>query len=216
MQTYWNKYGCLNAEGLDTDVNENTILYTAEYCFIIDERLPSFESYVELCYRDGRFFSYPYDVDKVGETQISHDNLTALVAYSRRFGLDWHIRIKEEMNRQWGVCYASNPSKEKRPMHPRDVIYYRDIKILYPLFLAFCTEIHRGKKKGDLWKTDGLLLNYVRFRYTKSFKYFEWLLSFHPLKNFKNVFAYYFGRMNNPNHPINLAYEARNKEYKNV
>lgn len=230
-QFFWNHFGVLNAN-LDKfeNTNENAIMYTALHSLITNQRNLRFEEYVASCYKNGRFFSYPYLTGKENEDFISHDNLTSLTAYSKHFKLDWHILIKKEMKAQGYLFYSSDPDKKRRWMHPRDVILWLNIYPLYPLswFICGLSQVEKYKlrpklenciveffktlkwpKRNKIPKTDGKILNYMRFYNNKPiFWIMTQLLKLNHLKNYKNVFLTYFP---DPNHPVNIAYDIRTK-----
>ena len=218
---YFNKHGLLNAKSTD-DVSENTVLFTAEYILLLEERGLPYEELLEkwckyvdsCCIQDG-LYRPPTEVSDV---YMSHDSLTGIVTLSHKFGLDYHTKIWGYLKSHWGT-YDNITGKVnfKRFYHPRDLLYYGRCsgnlicKMLYPiLFLIMVvSSLQSYKIRGGnkIIKTDGKILNWVRCKGSNlnlTFKVLTLIISKNSyFQSWKNIFKIYFDE----SHPINKLIE---------
>jgi hypothetical protein len=146
MGSYWNRHGLLNASDSE-DVSENCPLFTLEYIILAEKLGMDVESvklslinYFELCYnKDNGMFDNIPGVREGNDKYISHDQYTAMCAFSARHNLPYHKMFWEGI-KHGTYDNLTGKFNIKKPMHPRDIIYIGYLnnsficKLLMPLF----------------------------------------------------------------------------------
>lgn len=163
---------------------ENASLWTLEYIVIsrmfnvncADKSL-ALHNFCEECkIRTGLYNQRDFmEEDGCPENYMSHDQLTAISAYSFMSGFAWHKHIWDEIKRQHGRYDNIRPDKRFNPfnkraysskerwIHPRDMIYYgilNDVWWCNRLFPVFAEMMRITCRKET--ETSGKLLALVR------------------------------------------------------
>lgn len=212
MENYWNSYGTLNARSEDiNNINENSSYYTVAYVLkksLTENQWGSAEvqallNYYSLCkISDGLYNQLPFHCGNKDD-YMSHDQLTAMMVFSKMFDLSIHEDIWAELKRQHFKYNNMEPGKGWI-MHPRDPIYYGMLTgsklwwLLYPLFILMIIWSQFGTE------TSGKCLNWFRLvglGHFRMLRFFEWLMP--KYASWKEVFATYFP---DPQHPLNVAF----------
>jgi hypothetical protein len=137
MESYWNKYGLINAYKGE-NVAENCPLFTYEFILIKEQKgepnkpeREALRSFIEGSkVRPGLYNQSPEPFSGSREDRMSHDQLTTICAFSYKYGYEWHKEVWEEIKRQWLRYDNVGPTdtfkqkfKNTRFLHPRDIIY---------------------------------------------------------------------------------------------
>lgn len=211
-----NKYGMINAHSLDI-VSENTILFTLEYILLNPPDKSSMEKKLENFIADCETMPGLYN-QQPGLTfgkdrYMSHDTLTAIVAYSHLKGYNYHKKIWNHLKSHW-FTYDNITAKTNfsRIMHPRDILYYGYCAgnpiciLLYPLLALFmiitCLQSYKVRNGNKILKTDGKLISWVRCKCSSlnlTMKSLTFLLKLNSqFGNWNNVFRIYFKELEHP------------------
>ena len=182
MPNYVDDYGLINARPNEKN-GENSLLYTAENILIkellgknnFQEKLTFYKA-VKQCRDSKGIFSQTPARNLTGNDQyMSHDQLTAIFAISRKYGFEYHIEIWEEIKRQLFFYDNVNPRNPSITsfLHPRDIIYYGicagsklwylGIPLLVIMAVISCWPIKENRHGIDIIPTSGKLLTFVRF-----------------------------------------------------
>lgn len=152
------------------------------------------------------------------DAYMSHDQLTAIMAFSYRYNFDYHKELWKEILRQklrYNNITPNSPGLSL--LHPRDLIYYGVINgsmaciCLLPLFICitFVIFLTKYKVRPTFWErlksgftlptrtmiaTDGELLTFVRCYAKVNSGFFNWLFrKCTKLINKRFVDVRYFG-----------------------
>lgn len=231
---YVDSHGLVNSRP-DEQNGENSFLWTVELFFLMREKgldTSLIESSLDKAlvnmkvsegiYKQNPAYLPPKE-DPSHEAYMSHDQITAILAYCKATGKQEVIEeITDEMVRQWLILYDNkdpeNPDIE-RIVHPRDLGYYYILSsrvgkkllglLLYPILLGATIWTFATDKKCRngvcFQKTDGEILYYVKRSAIKSiFTPVNWFCQLMIKKRFgklSKVWSTYFG---NEDHPIRL------------
>ena len=206
QERYFNKKW-FDKNHLMAPYGENGILFLAEYLAANDFPEEWRERVIVAigAYRneDGRWITK-------GESDLSHDNFTAIVCLSANYGLDYH---KSVWRKDLVHCM----------LHPRDAIFYASMShislriLLLPLYLipllaqfVSCWTTWKVRGENRMLKTDGKLLTWLR---CKSFKmpFTSWICSRTIKRNadfgsWKKCFNIYF---RDAEHPLNIMIDSK-------
>jgi len=137
-----------------------------------------------------------------GDRTWSHDNHTAFMSWSKKFGYKYHNNF---------FWYNWN-----RRVHPRDIVYYLSLRddivgtmakpflfITSIAMIVSCYQEYKIRNGRKILKTDGKILAFVRFN-TISMPFTEkvcnWLIKNNPkFGSWENVFKIYFKNEDHPN-----------------
>ena len=113
-----NKFGLLNAKSEDI-VSENTILYTVEYILLnkLNKNHPMFihlVKYIESCKISPGLFNQNPEIFNNHDDYTSHDNLTAIVAFSHKYNLNYHKEIWIGMTSQMLIDSWGSPDDKNK------------------------------------------------------------------------------------------------------
>jgi hypothetical protein len=211
MESYWNTYGLLNSDKTHyPNFDENASLYTVEYLFLKDdpncpEAFNLMKFYAQVKVSSGLYGQLPFFAGN-NDDYTSHDQISAMMCFSKRYNMGIHNDIWAEVKRQ-GFRYNNiTPDSPglKGLLHPRDIIFYGMIAgsklwyLLWPLWFLMIVWSQFGQE------TSGKCLNWVRCQgmgWNWTLKILGWLM---PYKDWREVFAIYFP---DTNHPINIAFQ---------
>jgi len=203
-----------------TEVRENSILFTVEHYMLTGERKELVQDLIELCRTDkGLYSQHPSHALQGKDRYMSHDQLTAMIAFSKMNDLDIHKEFWEEIKRQW---YRYNnidvPQTfmekllNKRFLHPRDIIFYSYCNkglggyLFFPILIIIMIISLWQKKEviahGEVClDTDGKLLSYVRMKAIDNRVVtflFNWIIK-KRFGSWHNIFKEYFRYEDHPN-----------------
>ena len=213
--SFYNKYNLINATKEDI-VAENTVLFSVEYSFINPkdrEMIFNIIKFIEKCKKGkGLFDPFP-NAEGTKDQYMSHDNLTAFVAMSKKHNWKYHKEIWNYLVKHF-FTYDNISGKVnfKRFMHPRDILFYGYCadnvicKLLYPLLVMFmvitCAQSYKVRNGNKILKTDGILLSWVRCKGANldfSLKILTFIIKCNKnFKTWKNVFSIYFKDIEHP------------------
>lgn len=207
---FWDNNGLLNSK-FDEQDSFNSFLFTLEYYFLSnEEKRKELRGVLDYAIRackvsEGIYKATP--TDTFLNVEQSHDNLTALSAYSYVRGLSTHEEIWDEiLDQKFRYNNVTPDSPGLRLLHPRDIIYYGILNgdpicwLLFPIFciISLCTCFGKA--------TSGKLLFFVRCHamehniFFNILYYIASLLMFtvSPYKNWAEVFEVYFSPKDHP------------------
>jgi hypothetical protein len=225
--SYINKYNLLNASHHD-NVAENTILFTTEYIFLL-MHVDVKDAYVQKLKQDlikyiddnkveeGLYNQLPDEIVEIEKDRyMSHDQLLAIIAFSKKFGLSYHKDIWNWLKTHWftydNVSRKTNINRIYRP----EIIIYSALcanSIFGYLFFPywFITRIvnifhyYKVRNNVKILKSGGMLLtlvmcyganlNWSLWLFTKLLKYRKVLTSW------REVIQRYFPHSD---HPMNM------------
>ena len=231
-----NEHNLINAHEGDI-VAENTLLFSVQNVFLkklnkndssqLEEDIINFIEKMRNS-STNRFNNLP-NVTEGHDKYISHDQYTALCAFSAYFNLDYHKEFSDKIifNTYDNISGEFNP---KRIIHPRDAIYIGRIndkmwaKLCMPLLclVTILSFIVKYKVRPTFWnwfmggfretrrkivKTDGQLLTFVRYMGLKNrsklfnitYKFCLWLAKFRFEGGMTGIFSHYFRPVDHPN-----------------
>jgi hypothetical protein len=225
MDIFRDKFNLVTSEP-NAELEESSLLFTVENYFleIENKKDPSFNEEIlkqilVIC-RENKGIYRQHPAQLTGHDQfMSHDQLTALFCFSYIMGLNHHIEIWDEIKRQllrYNNINVPTTFKEKlrnkRYLHPRDIIFYgicNKNKIAYtaiPLLIIIMFISCWSKRKvmaygAPALKTDGKLLTYIRIRalgWKWLNKFFDWIIKIR-FGGWSKIFKVYFRREEHPN-----------------
>ena len=210
----------------DSKLEENSLLFTVEHFFLLREFIDSkneeediLVNCINTCrIKKGIFMQHPSGLSG-DDRYMSHDQLTAIFAFSYYLGLEYHKEIWQEIKRQWLRYDNVNPPTKlrkklfnERLLHPRDIIFYGYcdggfiFKLLLPVLIIIMFVSCWSKRTvlaygAPAIKTDGKLLTYIRIRSLRINwlnKFFDWIIKIR-FGCWGNVFKIYFRYSHHPN-----------------
>lgn len=213
-------YGMINSRP-DEENAESSLLWTVENNFLgrSEASTDAIIKAINLCrIRQGIYDQNPSSSLPEADKYMSHDQLTAICAFSFKNDLSDHKDIWKEIVRQIGRYDNINPESPSwsRFLHPRDIIYYAYLNknifgylflpILFIILAVSCLSTWKNKEHTIL-ATDGKLLTWVRCQAVMEnsliWRIFYRFATYIISKKFKNgwegVFNTYFYYPGHPN-----------------
>lgn len=223
--SFYDDFGLINAKPGEKN-GENALLFTVEHFFLVQDKTERFSirQAIHTCQNDtGIYEQNPARLLKGKDKYMSHDQLTAIIAFSYYNNLDIHIDIWNEIKRQW-FRYNNMEIPQtfmekllnKRFLHPRDIIFYgycagsTTCKLLLPLLWLFMAlssiKTYKKRPHGVFIATDGKILNFVRIKacmekswlWKLQWKLNTWIVK-KKLGSWNRVFNIYFPFDDHPN-----------------
>ena len=225
MTDFRDSFGLITSEP-NSELEENSLLFTIEHYFLLKElglnpkkERNIINSALFTCDRGGGIFRQ-HPAELTGHDRyMSHDQLTAIVAYSKSENLKYHKQIWKEIKRQllrYNNIEIPNNLKEKvlngRLLHPRDILFAGCcngniicnvlIFILIVIMFISCWSKRKVIAYGaPTLKTDGKLLTFIRVRaigYKWLINFFDWVIE-KRFGSWSVVFKVYFRYSQHPN-----------------
>lgn len=183
---FYDDFGLINSRP-DEKNSENALLFTVEH-FFLTKSAQDYENIKESIEAsrigDGLFLQHPANTLQGEDRYMSHDQLTAIVAFSYHNDLDFHKEIWKEIKRQW-FRYNNVEVPQtmwemltnRRFLHPRDIIFYGycadsiifylTLPLLWIIMIISSFKMKKVRPHGTFIATDGKLLNFVRCKASK-------------------------------------------------
>lgn len=213
--SFFNSAGLINAR-TDETFSENSLLFSLEY-LLLDKSASSrnkvriLMKYQQLLKKlrksPGRFDQQPF-LDGTHDDLTSHDQLTAISIFSKKYGLQYHEEIWSYLKSHW-FTYNNLTGKTdfSRLLHPRDMIYYGMLNnsaicwALSPLYFIMQAPSLFGKS------TSGKLLMWTRLKGLGLHKLVDFLPKLMlQYSSWKEVFRVYYP---DSEHPIRRILEEK-------
>lgn len=201
---YENHNQFFNSDGDMYPYGENGVLFTTEYAFLRDlydgsgsESIPRLILSIE-------------HILKPDREPLSHDNMTAIVCASHRYGFEYH---KTYFHREWWWR-----------AHPKDIFFYLYMKggiakcfgllgLWFTILSGLGSCWSRAQSNGTL-DTDGKLLHWLRIQacgWTFIGKISEIILNKRHGLGWDDIFSIYFHQKDHPNKELAREIYVQNR-----